>query len=206
VAFPPELAIATRNLGKISEILAICSDWPVRWVLGRNMDHPDRVSDWPEVEESGATYLENALLKARAVAAHVRVPTLADDSGIEVEALDGAPGPRSARFGGASATDLDNLRLLLDLMRAVPEGDRAARYRCVASCVWPEGDELWAEGTCHGRLILEPRGEGGFGYDPVFVPEGQDRTMAELEPAEKNTISHRGRAFRALGRLISLRP
>jgi XTP/dITP diphosphohydrolase len=205
MAFPPELAIATRNLGKINEILAICSDWPVRWLLGRNMDHPDRPSEWPQVEESGATYLENALLKARCVAARVRVPTLADDSGIEVNALANAPGPGSARFAGPTASDEENLRLLVDLMRPVPEADRTARYRCVAVCVWPGGGEIWTEGACDGSLTLEPRGGGGFGYDPVFVPVGKDRTMAELEPADKNAISHRGKAFRALGRLILLR-
>jgi XTP/dITP diphosphohydrolase len=205
VPFPPELAIATRNIGKIDEILAICSDWPVRWLLGRDMARPAGESDWPEVEESGATYKENALSKARAVAVHVGVPTVADDSGIEVAALDMAPGPRSARFAGPSATDQENLRLLVDLMRAVPEADRTGRYRCVAVCVWPGGEEIWAEATCDGSLILEPRGGGGFGYDPVFVPVGEGRTMAELAPAEKNAISHRGKAFRALGRQISLR-
>jgi XTP/dITP diphosphohydrolase len=205
VAFPPELAIATRNVGKINEILAICSDWPVRWLLARDLAGPDGTSDWPEVEESGATYQENALSKARAVAGHVGLPTVADDSGIEVDALNMAPGPRSARFAGPSATDEENLRLLVDLMQAVPEGDRTARYRCVAVCVWPGDEEILAEATCDGSLILEPRGGGGFGYDPVFVPVGEDRTMAELDPAEKNAISHRGKAFRALGRLISLR-
>jgi XTP/dITP diphosphohydrolase len=199
VAFPPEVALATRNPGKVEEILAICRDWPVRWRLGDG-------SDWPEVKEIGATYLENALLKAGTVAGHVGVPSVADDSGIEVEALGGIPGPRSARFAGPGGSDQDNLRLLLDRVREVPEADRVARYRCVAACAWPGGDEIWAEGTCEGRLIPEPRGEGGFGYDPIFVPEGEDRTMAELDPAEKNAISHRGKAFRELGRLISLRP
>jgi XTP/dITP diphosphohydrolase len=197
VAFPPELAMASRNPGKIEEILAICSDWPVTWRQGPGFD---------DVEETGSTYRENALIKAGAVARDLGIPAIADDSGIEVEALGMAPGPRSARFAGPSATDQDNLRLLVDQVRGVPEADRAARYRCVAACVWPEGEALWAEGTCAGRLLLEPRGEGGFGYDPIFVPEGEDRTMAELDPAEKNAISHRARAFRALGRLISLRP
>jgi XTP/dITP diphosphohydrolase len=205
VAFPPELAIATRNIGKIHEIMAICSDWPVRWLLGRDLARPERASYWPEVEESGVTYRENALLKARAVAGHVGVPTVADDSGIEVDAIGMAPGPRSARFAGPNATDEENLRRLVDVVRAVPEADRTARYRCVAVCVWPGGEAIWAEATCDGSLILEPRGGGGFGYDPVFVPVGEDRTMAELDPVEKNTISHRGKAFRALGRLISLR-
>jgi XTP/dITP diphosphohydrolase len=199
VAFPPELAIATRNPGKVEEILAICRDWPVRWRLAGG-------SDRPEVIEIGATYLANALLKARAVAGYVGVPSLADDSGIEVEALGGAPGPRSARFAGPGASDRDNLRLLVDRVRQVPEADRVARYRCVAACAWPGGDAIWAEGMCEGRLILEPRGEGGFGYDPIFVPEGEGRTMAELDPAEKNVLSHRGKAFRELGRLISLPP
>jgi XTP/dITP diphosphohydrolase len=126
------------------------------------------------------------------------VAALADDSGIEVAALGGGPGVRSARFAGEDATDEANLRLLIARIRDVPEAERTARYRCVAVCAWPGERDVWAEATCEGRLILEPRGTGGFGYDPIFVPEGGSRTMAELTDEEKNAISHRGRAFRAL--------
>jgi XTP/dITP diphosphohydrolase len=196
VTFPPRLALATRNPGKVREVLRICADWPVEWVTPEGW--------WPEIEEGGQTYLENARRKARAVARAVGVPAVADDSGIEVDALAGGPGPRSARFAGEGATDQDNLRLLVERVRAVPEGERTARYRCVALCAWPDGREVWAEGVCEGRVVLEPRGSGGFGYDPVFVPAGLDRTMAELAPEEKDAISHRARAFRALaGRLLA---
>jgi XTP/dITP diphosphohydrolase len=202
VGFPPELALATRNPGKIREILEICADWPVEWVLAA--DHADA---WPEVEETGETYLENALLKARAVAAALDAPAVADDSGIEVDALDGGPGPRSARFAGPTATDQDNLRLLIDRVRTVPEERRTARYRCVATCAWPDGREVWAEGLCEGRLIVEPTGSGGFGYDPIFIPdETPGRTMAQLSSDEKNAISHRGQALRALGEILAATP
>jgi XTP/dITP diphosphohydrolase len=204
VPFPTELALATRNPGKINEILSICHDWPVTWRLGRSFAHPERISRrWPEVEETGETYVENALLKALAVATAIGVPALADDSGIEVDALGGAPGPRSARFAGDGATDEDNLRLLISRVRDVPDAQRTAHYRCVAVCAWPNGRHVSAEGTCDGRLVLEPRGTGGFGYDPIFVPEGERRTMAELSPEEKNAISHRGKAFRLLGEVLA---
>jgi XTP/dITP diphosphohydrolase len=207
MGFPAELALATRNPGKIMEIVRICSDWPVRWRLGRNPERPDEDDvRWPEVEETGQTYLDNARLKARAVAEALGLPAVADDSGIEVGALDGEPGPLSARFAGPDATDRDNLELLIDRVRDVAPEDRTARYRCVAVCAWPDGREVWAEGVCEGGLILEPRGEGGFGYDPVFVPAGEQRSMAELPPHEKDAISHRGNAFRALGDVLARSP
>jgi XTP/dITP diphosphohydrolase len=208
MGFPAELALATRNPGKIREIMDICSSWPVRWHLARGPDDSDTVSAgrWPEVEETGETYLDNAGLKARAVARALELPAIADDSGIEVDALGGEPGPRSARFAGPDATDRENLDLLMERIRAVPPEDRTARYRCVAVCAWPDAREVWAEGTCEGTLIVQPRGRGGFGYDPLFVPEGEERTMAELSPEEKNAISHRGKALRALGQILSRSP
>lgn len=208
MGFPSELALATKNEGKIREVLQICAEWPVKWRLGVALAPPDRVSrGYPDVEETGATYLENALLKARAVAAAAGVPAVADDSGIEVDALGGEPGPRSARFAGPRATDERNLRLLIERIRHVPEGLRTARYRCVVACAWPDGRDVWAEGLCEGRLNLEPRGAGGFGYDPIFVPEGErHRTMAELSADEKNAISHRGRALRSLGEQLRADP
>ena len=209
MGFPSELALATRNEGKIREILQICVDWPVRWALAREIeDGPrHRVVMWPDVEETGQTYLENALLKARATASAAGVPAVADDSGIEVDALGGEPGPRSARFAGLHATDPQNLRLLIERISDVPDSLRTARYRCVAACAWPDGREVWADGLCEGRLILEPRGSGGFGYDPIFVPRAEPhRTMAELHPEEKNAISHRGRALRSLGERLRADP
>ena len=185
------MVIASRNPGKIREILAICGDWPVQWVTHEEVS-------WPEVEETGASYLENALLKARAVASATGEAALADDSGIEVDALGGAPGPRSARYAGEAASEEDNLRSLLRALAGVPGPGRTARYRAVAAVAFPDGGEVWAEGVCEGVLRTKPRGTGGFGYDPIFEPAGWDRTMAELTPEEKNRISHRGRALRAL--------
>jgi XTP/dITP diphosphohydrolase len=193
VTFPERLAIASRNPGKIREILAICADWPVCWVTAN-----DGSGEWPDVEETGASYLENASLKAVAVAEALGVPAIADDSGIEVDALGGGPGMRSARYAGPGATDEENLRKLIDAIADVPGLERTARYRCVALMVAPGGASTSAEATCEGSLIGEPRGQNGFGYDPVFVPDGETRTMAELSPEEKDLISHRGKAFRAL--------
>lgn len=200
MTFPARLAIASRNPGKVREILAICADWPVEWLTAT--DDPLR---WPDVEETGQTYLENAALKARAVAAATGVPAVADDSGIEVDALGGGPGPRSARYAGDGASDEQNLRTLIRALAGIPESGRTARYRCVAAVASPDGDVASAEATCEGTLIAAPRGSGGFGYDPIFVPEGWDRTMAELAPEEKDRISHRGRAFRALRGLLAER-
>lgn len=195
--FPPELAIASRNPGKIREILAITGDWPVAWVTAETSP-----IEWPVVEETGSSYVENAALKAGAVAELTGVPALADDSGIEVDALDGRPGIHSARFAGEDATDRQNLDKLIESVRYVAEHRRTARYRCVALVAWPGEWFAYAEATCEGRLLLRPRGEGGFGYDPIFVPSGEFRTMAELDPEDKDRISHRGRAFRALGRAL----
>lgn len=186
---PERIVLATRNPHKVEEIRRICADWPVEWVTDLEI---------PAVEETGATYLENALLKAREVAAASSVAALADDSGIEVDALGGAPGPRSARYAGESASDEENLRALIRAMAGVPGGGRTARYRAVAVLAWPDGPAIHAEATCEGQLETRPRGEGGFGYDPIFVPMGADRTMAELSPEEKDRISHRGGALRAL--------
>lgn len=195
MSFPETLAIASRNPGKLREIERICADWPVRWLTAEDPGAPE----WPDVEEIHDTYLENAFLKARAVAEALGVPAIADDSGIEVDALGGAPGPRSARYAGEGAADERNLRELVRAMAGVPTSGRTARYRCVAAVAWPDGREVHAEGVCEGTLVTKPRGVGGFGYDPIFVPVGWDRTMAELEPEVKDRISHRGRAFRALG-------
>jgi XTP/dITP diphosphohydrolase len=198
--FPRRLAIASKNAHKLREIHRICHDWPVEWVTVETVETP-----WPDVEEPHETYLENALAKAREVAAVLGSPALADDSGIEVDALGGSPGPRSARFAGQDATDAENLAKLLDALADVEPRRRTARYRCVAVVAWPDGHELHAEATCDGAIVLERRGGRGFGYDPAFVPAGETRTMAELPDAEKDAISHRGRAVRELGRSLALR-
>jgi XTP/dITP diphosphohydrolase len=198
MAFPERLAIASRNRHKLREILTICADWPVEWLTVETHDGP-----WPDVEEPHDTYLANAFEKAHAVATALGVPAVADDSGLEVDALGGAPGPRSARYAGERASDADNRRRLLGALKGIPGSGRSARFRCVAVVAWPDGREVHAEGVCEGVLGGKERGGGGFGYDPLFVPEGRDRTMAELEPAEKDRISHRGRAFRALHELLA---
>ena len=198
MSFPETLAIASGNPGKLREIERICADWPVRWLTAEVPGLPA----WPEVEEIHDTYLENALLKARTVAEALGVPAIADDSGIEVDALGGAPGHRSARYAGEEASDEQNLRELIRAIAGVPTSGRTARYRCVTAVAWPDGSKVHAEGICEGSLATKPRGGGGFGYDPIFVPAGWDRTMAELTPEEKDRVSHRGRAFRAVGELL----
>jgi XTP/dITP diphosphohydrolase len=191
---PAAVALASRNPGKLREIRSILAEagLPVE-VVSAN-DYPG----WGAPDETEPDYAGNALLKARSLASFAGVPTLADDSGIEVDVLDGGPGPRSARYAGEAATDEEHLRKLIDVVRGVPPERRTARYRCVAVLVTPSGDEATAEGTVEGTLITEPRGSGGFGYDPIFVPNGGSRTMAELSPGEKDRISHRGKAFRGL--------
>ena len=153
---------------------------------------------WVPPPEDAATYRENALIKARSLSAFSGGSALADDSGIEVDALDGGPGPRSARYAGDGASDEENLHKLIEVVRRTPERARGARYRCVAVLVTAAGEEHVAEASVEGLLVTEPRGGGGFGYDPIFVPEGESRTMAELTAGEKDAISHRGKAFRAL--------
>lgn len=158
----------------------------------------DEIAPDLALEEPFDTFTENALSKARAVARATGQTAIADDSGIEVDALDGAPGVRSARYAGEGATDEANNAKLVDRLREVPEEDRTCRYRCVAVAVFPDGREIIAEGSCEGRVTLEGRGTLGFGYDPYVIPEGETRTMGEIPLEEKLAFSHRGRAFRAL--------
>ena len=181
------VALATKNLGKVREIAAIVAD------AGIELIAPDTA--WVPPDETEPDYTGNALLKARSLHALMDIPCLADDSGIEVELLDWGPGPRSARYAGEDATDEQNLRKLIEVVGG--SDVRRARYRCVAVLAGV-GDEIVVEETVEGALISEPRGSGGFGYDPIFVPDGDTRTMAELTPEEKDSISHRGKAFRAL--------
>ena len=199
MSVPPRIALGTRNPHKLRELARICADWPTEWVSVETHDP----SAFPDVAETGATYLDNARLKAEAVAAALSLPALADDSGIEVDALGGAPGPRSARYAGEHASDEENLRALIQAIRGVPASGRSARYRCVAALAWPDGGFEHVEGTCEGALRTTPAGGGGFGYDPIFVPVGRDVTMAELTDPQKDRISHRGRAFRGLRELLS---
>jgi len=161
---------------------------------------------WPEVIEDGAPLEANALLKADAATARALIPALADDTGLEVSALQGAPGVRSARYASDEATDAQNIAFLLDQMRAVSAENRAARFTTVAIAKWPDGKILLATGSVYGVIAEQVRGDAGFGYDPVFVPtEGDGRTFAEMSPVEKHKLSHRGRAFRSLAhKLVDL--
>ena len=191
---PPRLLLASGNPGKLRELRAILAGLPVELVGLADAG----AGEPPEVAETGATFLENALQKARAYAAWSGLAAVADDSGLEVDALGGAPGVRSARHAGQGAGDQANLDKLLAELAGVPPERRTARFRCAAVLVDRELGEWHAEGTWEGRLLESPRGTGGFGYDPVFVPDGWDRTSAEVDQATKDAASHRGRAFRAL--------
>ena len=191
---PLQLVAATANPHKLTEIEAI---------LGSAVELLPRPADLGEVIEDGDTLEANARLKAAAVCAHTGKAAVADDAGLEVAALAGAPGVRSARFAGEHANDADNRARLLDELEGA--ADRSARFRTVAVVVFPDGGELLAEGMTTGTIAVAPLGDGGFGYDPVFIPDGGDgRTFAEMSPDEKNAVSHRGRAFRALAAQLGL--
>ena len=156
------------------------------------------VEELPEILEDGDTFFENAMKKARTVAEVTGLMALADDSGLEVDALNGAPGVRSARFAGPEASDADNNRKLLRELRDVPDGKRSSRFRCVMVLYHPSGRWISAEGSCEGMITQKPRGNSGFGYDPIFFVPEMGKTMAQIGPEEKNRISHRGGALREL--------
>jgi len=192
---PSRLVLATANAGKTRELRELLAEWGSLDVQS--------LADFPDVrlpEEDGATYAENALLKARAVAAATRLPALADDSGLEVDALAGAPGVRSARFAPTDAARIDHL---LDALRGA--GDRWARFRCVVALAWPDGRTECEGGVCTGRIAERADGAGGFGYDPIFVADELGRTFAAATREEKARVSHRARAVRALGARLGVR-
>lgn len=188
-----QFVLATANPDKAREIIEI---------LGRQVDLRPRPLDVDDVEETGTTLAENARLKVRALVEATGLPAIADDTGLEVDSLGGAPGAYSARFAGPRATYGQNVKKLIGLLDSTSM-PRSARFRTVAIAAWPDGREIVAEGVVEGMIAPEPRGSGGFGYDSVFIPTGFDgRTFAELAAAEKNRISHRGAAFRALAELL----
>jgi XTP/dITP diphosphohydrolase len=189
--------LATANADKGREIADI---------LGTSVILSPRPASVPDVEETGETLLDNARLKARAVADATGEPAIADDTGLEVDALGGAPGVHSSRYAGEDASYADNVAKLLDALAGVA-APRRARFRTVAVAAWPGGREVSSEGVVDGSIALETRGGGGFGYDPVFVPsEGDGRTFAEMAADEKHRLSHRGRAFRALAARLEASP
>jgi len=190
-----QVVLATRNKGKVKEFADL-----LRGVVGNIISLAD-LDNPPEVIEDGDTFEENALKKARMIAEHSGKPTLADDSGLVVEALGGRPGVYSARFAGEDATDGDNIeKLLIELGE---ETNRRAKFVCVLALVYPDGAEIIAEGECPGEILDKPRGEGGFGYDPVFYLPDREKTMAEVTPQIKNSISHRARAVKNLKEILS---
>lgn len=185
-----ELVVATRNRGKIKEIQALLDGLVESVICSADID------GFPDTVEDGATFEENALKKAREASAFTGLPALADDSGLVVDALDGRPGVYSARFAGEGAGDRANNTRLIEELRGVAAEHRQAAFICALAFVSPDGVECTFSGRVGGRILDAPRGSGGFGYDPLFLVDGFDRTMAELGMEEKNGISHRGQAFR----------
>ncbi len=193
-----ELVVASGNRDKAAEVAKLLAD--TSWRIRTLADYPPV----EEPEEDGETFEENALLKARYYVAAVGAPCVADDSGLEVDALNGAPGVYSARYAGESCSYADNnAKLLRELAAHGEEKSRRARFLCCAVYVDPEGTELVAVGSVEGHIAAEPRGANGFGYDPVFIPEGFDATFGELAPETKHAISHRGRALQQLRDLLA---
>ena len=184
-----QFVLATHNPGKLAEMKRILSG------LGVEVISPAEAGVEVDVEETGTTFAENAMLKARAVCAAAGLPAIADDSGLCVDALNGGPGVYSARYGGEELDDRGRYMLLLECMRG--QTTRAAHFSCAVACAFPNGDTLEAEGRCDGSIAFAPIGEGGFGYDPVFLAPGKGKTFGQLTAEEKAEISHRGKALAA---------
>jgi XTP/dITP diphosphohydrolase len=190
------VVLATRNVGKVAELQRILAAYDVE-LLGLAV-----VPSYEPGPETEPTFAGNALAKAREACRHTGLPAVADDSGLEVDALNGMPGVLSARWAGRHGDDLANLELVLGQVADVPDERRGARFVCAAAAALPDGQEVVVEGEMRGVLLREPRGSSGFGYDPVFRPDGETRSSAELTSEEKDAISHRGKAFRALAPLL----
>ncbi|PZF99084.1 RdgB/HAM1 family non-canonical purine NTP pyrophosphatase [Micromonospora endophytica] len=196
-----KVLLATRNRKKLVELQRILDT-----ALGAHriaLIGLDDVEAYPELPETGLTFGENALIKAREGCRRTGLPTIADDSGLAVDALNGMPGVFSARWAGRHGNDEANLQLVLDQVADVPDEHRGASFVCTIALVLPGGKEHLVDGRQAGRLLRAPRGDGGFGYDPIFLGDGQDRTNAELTPQEKDAISHRGKALRELAALVA---
>lgn len=186
------VVLATRNSGKIAELRRILSAYGVQLV------GLDAVPEVGEIAETGATFAENAMLKAREVSRVSGLVAIADDSGLVVDALNGMPGVLSARWSGRHGDDQANLELVLAQLADVPDDRRGAAFVCAAAAAAPDGRDVVVEAEMTGTVLRAPRGSNGFGYDPIFVPDGESMTTAEMPPARKDSISHRGKAFRAL--------
>lgn len=192
-----EIVIASKNAGKVAEIAAALQHLPVRLVSLAEL------GDVPEAVENGADFSENAFIKARFYAAYTGKACLADDSGLEVDALDGEPGVYSARYAGETATDAQNNAKLLTKLEGVAGEKRTARFRCVLAFVDTDKQTITAQGVCEGEILAAARGAGGFGYDPLFYIPALGQTLAEISIAEKNTISHRGAALRNIAEKLA---
>ncbi len=195
------IVLASNNAGKLREFNQLLGSAGFEIL-------PQRDFDIPEAEETGLTFVENAILKARNAAAHSGLPAIADDSGLEVDALNGRPGIYSARFAGESASDQDNLRKLLDELGDLPDERRGARFQCLLVYLRHAEDPtpILCQGTWEGRILHQPQGENGFGYDPVFFVPGENASAAEIDAETKNRLSHRGQALRQLLQRLGARP
>ncbi|UOQ93931.1 XTP/dITP diphosphatase [Halobacillus shinanisalinarum] len=185
-----QLVIATKNAGKVTEFREMFSKYQIS--VKSLLDFDQRIDD---IAENGVTFEENATIKAEAIAAKFEIPVVADDSGLEIDALDGAPGIYSARYAGEDKNDQKNLEKALRELDGVPDEQRTARFVCAVAVARPGRNTFTVRGTCEGTIARQPKGEGGFGYDPIFVPLHSDRTMAEHTSEEKNSISHRKHAI-----------
>ncbi len=192
-----DIVIATKNTGKIREIMEALD------LDGLRLLTFEGSTDWPDAEETGDTLEDNALIKARALREATGLPSLADDSGLLVDALGGRPGVHSSRYAGPEGDAERNMDRLLDELRGVPGTERTARFACVIALVLPDGREYLAHGECPGVILEARKGTGGFGYDPVFLPKGCNRSMAELSLEEKNSISHRGKALHSMKQILT---
>jgi XTP/dITP diphosphohydrolase len=197
----PALLLATRNPKKLAELVRILEASRVDVAVADLSGHPDL----PEVVETGSTFVENALLKARAVMERTGLPAIAEDSGLCVDALNGMPGVLSARWSGGHGDDEANLKLVLAQLTDVPSKRRGAHFACAATMVLPSGAEHTTEGKVYGTITTAPRGSNGFGYDPIFLPDGYRVTTAEMSPQDKDAISHRGKALRHMAPIIAAR-
>ena len=186
-----KLVIATRNRGKVREIAHIAQDCKLEYDILTLNDF----IDMPEVEEDGNSFVDNAILKAKSASKFTNEICLADDSGLVVDILGGIPGVKSARFGGGNLSDTQRYKKLLGMIENVPEGSRTARFMCAVAIAFPNGEVIVSSGTCEGELAFLPRGENGFGYDPIFYIKELGKTLAELPEEEKNKISHRSKAL-----------
>lgn len=189
------LVLATRNPGKIAEFRRILEELHPRSIDLVGLEH---FPDLHDVEETGETFFENAVLKARTVCQETGLPAIADDSGLCIDALNGDPGVMSARWSGVHGNDAANIEKVLGALGTVPDSDRGAHFTCVTAFVMPDGRESTAEGILSGEILRQPIGNNGFGYDPIFLPEGSELSLAQLDAQKKDLISHRGQSLRTI--------